>query len=322
MQIAGRKRTSTRRIPWLALILFIALSSQFIVTAAYGQAWVPRKRTGSVSIIYKNLYVRDHTTVTGKRFNAGQIYQNVALLELDYGISRRLAVNLSLPLVFAKYSGNQPHRDEGQVDYIDDGSFHGGSQDLRVGFRYHLVRERPLDVTPFIEGIFPTRDYPTFGHALIGRNLLELLVGTNVGRDLSPLLPNVYVQTRASYAFVERVMDISHNRANLDSQIDYLLTERLALSILASIQKHFGGLTWIEDFSLYSHEEWHNHTQLFRSDAVDVGAGLSFRINADTAVFANVITTSWSKNSHPLNRGVIVGVSRSFHTKKRRPPLN
>jgi hypothetical protein len=307
---------------WTVLVT-VVFSSHFIAaSAAYGQAWVPQKQGGRVSISYRNLFVKDHTTDTGARFDGGEIYQSVIMMDLDYGLSRRIAVNFALPLIFGRYVGNRPHRHEGQVEYMDDGGFHGGTQDFRLGLRYNAVRwEEPFVITPFVDVIIPTRDYSTFGHALIGRNLRELMVGTYVGREgFGSLLPNAYFQTRVSYAFVERVLDISHNRTNIDVEIGHPLTDRVGLLGLASFQWHYGGLVWIPDFEEYSHEEWHNHGQLFKNNALDVGGGVSFQLNPTTRVFTTFVKTPWSRNAHALNRGLIIGISRSFDT-VRRPPL-
>ena len=148
------------------------------------------------------------------------------------------------------------------------------------------------------------------------------MTGVNVGRKLDPLLPKAYFQTRASYAFVERVMDISHNRTNIDSEVGYQLNERVGFSALVSFQKNHGGLKWIPDFGAYSSEEWHVHGQLFKNDVLDVGGGASFRLNQSTTIWGNILRTTWSRNSHALNRGLILGMNRTFKTWRAQPLPN
>jgi hypothetical protein len=287
----------------------------------YGQVWVPRKRTGTVSIIYKNLYVHDHTTNTGKRVDSGQIRQNVVSVNVDYGLTRRAAAYIELPFVFAKYDGAVPHVDP-ELPSIDDGVYHGGAQDFRVGFRYNVARYGPVTVTPFVEGIIPSRNYPIFGHAMIGRNLHELIVGTYLSPDLESLLPRASFETRMSFAFVERVENMSHNRTNVAADFSYLLTDRLVASGVASFQLHHGGLEVKSSITDYSDEEWHMHGQLFRNNSLDVGGGATFFVNSSTSISALLITTPWSRNAHALKTGVIIGVTRRFQTRKPRPPLS
>ena len=281
-----------RRRGWFVFVSLALLSCQLAFPIlVYGQAWIPPKHTGTVSLAYKNLYVHDHLTKTGKRIDRGQIRHNVLAMDLDYGVTRRLALNVGVPLTFGKYTGATPHRDPGQVKYLDDGKYHGGFQDFRLGGRYSLVRYGPVVVTPFIEGIVPSHHYETFAHTAIGRDLREFLVGTYVGRDLEPVLPNAYFQARVSYALVKRVLGMSHNRTNIYAELGYGLTERVALSGLASFQKHHGGLDFddskpaLEQFTL---EQYHHHDQLFRADSLDVGGGVSFVVNRSTSVFATL----------------------------------
>src|SRR5215208_467788 len=91
----------------------IAIMWSFLQLAApvslSAQAWLPGKGWGNVSVGYKNFYVRDHLDVSGKREDRGQIRSQVMSLDFDYGITRRLAVNVSVPLSNLKYTGGFPH---------------------------------------------------------------------------------------------------------------------------------------------------------------------------------------------------------------------
>jgi hypothetical protein len=298
---------------------------------AHGQAWVPAKGTGVVTVAYRNLFVRDHTTDTGRRFRAGDINMNIVLADVDFGLTKRWAVSFSLPVIYANYKGAAPHRDPGEEFSIDDGGYHGGIQDLRWGVRYNLVRVRPLVISPFVEVIIPSHDYPIYGHAQIGRNLKEFLIGANIGRDFDPWVPNSYFQTRIAHAFAENVKDATghhdlngnHDRTNFDTQFGYQLNGRLGFSGVVHIQKHWGGLHWVDCSprplrECFTDEEWHLHGQLFNSDAIDIGGGASYFLSDSTNVFATFLYTPWSRNSHPITRGFTFGMNWRFDT---RPPL-
>jgi hypothetical protein len=286
------------------------------------QAWLPGKGWGNVSIAYKNFYVRDHLDVWGNRENRGQIRTHAMSMDLDYGITRRLAVYLGVPLSTLKYTGDFPHKDPEQLRYLDDGTYHGGFQDFRFGLRYALVRYSPVVITPFIDGIVPSHNYESHAHSALGRNLRELLIGTNVGWQggENSFLSRFYTQTRISYGIVERVLGRSHNRTNIDSELVYFLTPRLTLSGLATFQKHHGR-PLDTDFSLgpeqWTDEEEHEHMGLLRSDLLDVGAGIAFRLNARNSVYATALHTVWGKNGHPLQAGLIVGMNFRFGTRRR-----
>jgi hypothetical protein len=277
--------------------------------AGYAQAWVPARRTGTVTIVYNNIYVKDHTTATGERVDFGQIRQNSVSLGVDYGLTRRVALSLEVPFIWAKYNGAFPHLDEGEPN-IDDGNYHGGSQDLHFGARYALMRDAPVLMAPFVEGVLPTRDYPIFGHSMIGRDLRELIVGTNLAADLSRLAPNTYIQARLSYALVNDVQD----RMNGDASVGYRLTGRTIVSGIASFQKHTGGLTFVPGHA-FDEEHWIHHGQLMRNDSLEVGAGVSFSVNPSTHVFGTFLRTVWSRNAHAIDSGLSGGISFAFDTR-------
>ena len=286
------------------------------------QAWLPGKGFGNVSIAYKNFYVSDHLDMWGNRENRGQIRASTMSLDLDYGLTRRLAVNVGVPLSTLKYTGDSPHKDADELRFRDDGTYHGGFQDLRFGLRYALVRYSPVVITPFVDGIVPSHTYETNAHSALGRGLRELLVGTNVGWQggEDSFLSHLYTQTRISYGFVERVLGRSHNRTNTDSELGYFLTPRLTLSGLASFQKHHGNpldTDFAKGPEQWTHEEDHHHMKLLRSDLLDVGAGIAFRVNAKSSVYATALHTVWGKNGHPLQAGLIFGINFRFGTRRR-----
>ena len=310
------------RIGPVALVL---VTSSFLELAAparlSAQAWLPGKGWGNISIAYKNFYVRDHLDVWGRREDRGQIRSHIMSMDLDYGITRRLAVNVGVPLSTVKYTGDFPHKYPEQLSYLDDGTYHGGFQDFRFGLRYALVRYSPVVITPFVDGIVPSHNYETFAHSALGRDLRELLIGTNVGwqGEESSFLSHLYTQTRISYGFVERVLGRPHNRTNIDSELGYFVTPRLTLSGLATFQKHHGN-PLDTDFSLgpeqWTHEENHDHMELLRADLLDVGAGIAFQLNARKSVYATALHTVWGKNGHPLQAGFIFGFNLRFGTRR------
>jgi hypothetical protein len=303
------------RIRSIALVLIFCLLPLFTPNEASAQAWVPGKGWGNVSIGYKNLYVKDHLDMLGNRFDRGQIRTNVVSMDLDYGVTRRLAVNVGLPLSLVKYTGASPHKADG-IPFLDDGKYHGGAQDFRLGLRYNLVRNAPVVITPFVEGFVPSHDYVTFAHAAVGRNLRELLVGTNIGwQGGESFLSNAFFQTRINYSFVEHVLGRSHNRTNIDAEVGYFLMPRLAVTGIASYAKHHGGLDWDSSKTIdeqWTQEEFLKHDELMRADQLDVGGGASFMVSRSTSVYANVLTMAWGINGHALKTGIIAGINVRF----------
>lgn len=309
---AGEEHTMTRsNQAFRSLVGFLStfflLSSSFI----WAQAWVPPKGDVSYSVIYQNVFSSDHFFSSGKKFDVGHIRSHGVIQYFEYGLTDKTALSLSLPFIASKYKGERPHRNPGNTD---DGSYHGAFQDFRFGLR-HNVRTRPLIVTPFVEVILPSHDYEILGHAVIGRNLRELLVGLNVARRLDPLLSRGYFQTQYSYGITQRIQGIRPNRSRLDAEVGYFVNRRLAVRALQMLQITHEGLNFPEDHRGISAERYHYHDVISRNNFYNVGGGASFTINESWQVFGSLISTVWGQNGGAI-RSVMVGMNWYLPTRR------
>ena len=231
-----------------------------------------------------------------------------ALVDLGYSITDRLAVKVNLPYVAAKYEGTNPH-----MYPVDDGSAHGALTDFRLEVRYNVLRE-PFVLTPFVAGVLPSHTYEYFGHAILGTSTKQLLVGTGFGRRLDPFLPRAYFQGRYSYAFVERVEGVFHDRSNLDLQIGYFVTPSLQLFAVGMGQKTHGGLVFDRknEIPCWTASDFHHHGQLGRSDLLGVGGGVDFLATPFLDIFASYLTTLAGRNDHAINGQFTLGLTIGF----------
>jgi hypothetical protein len=262
-------------------------------------------------VAYANIYTRDHLFSEGERYDGGRIRMNMAVFGLGYSFTDRFAAGASLPYVSARYDGKNPH-----TAAVDNGDYHSGFTDLRLDLRYNLLRG-PAMVTPFVSTIIPTRDYPTYAHTAPGSGLTQYLVGFSAGRRLDPILEAGFAQVRYSYAFVEKVLDVSHDRSNVDLEVGYFLTEALGVSVTGSYQKTHGGLalplpgtpasTAFKASPYYVH-----HDQLARSDYVNVGGSISYALTGTVDVFATYQSMVWGRNVHAVQPGLAVGLNWGF----------
>jgi hypothetical protein len=230
---AGRP-AARRRISRAGIALFLIASS------GLAQAWLAPKGEASLGVAYQNVYTRDHLFSEGERRDRGHIRLNTVVVGLTYSFTDRLAAGASLPYVVGRYQGPNSNNVPG-YEIVDDGSYHGNFTDLRLDLRYNILQQ-PAMVTPFVSAIVPTQDYPTFGQSAPSSGLEQFLVGFSAGRRLDPILEAGFAQLRYSYAFVEEVLGISHDRSNADLEIGYFLTPSLGISVTGSYQKTHGGL--------------------------------------------------------------------------------
>jgi hypothetical protein len=281
-----------------------------LANQANGQAWVPEKGTGDFSLVYQNLYTRDHFLGDSSRLAVGGIRLVGLIHSVDYGLTDKFAARLSLPVGAGKYSGSSPH----QLP-IDNGNYHGTLQDLNLGLRYN-VRTRPLSLTPFFRVTIPTRHYEHFAHSAVGSQLREFQFGISVGRQLGPALPNAYFQGGYSFGFAQRILGIRPMRSRLDGEFGYFLGRRLQARAIVLSQISHGGLNFPEDYPdrTPTNERWRHHDQISKIDILNVGGGLSFDLSKSWTVFSSLLTSVWGRNGHALQTGLTIGVSWSFRT--------
>jgi hypothetical protein len=276
------------------------------------QAWLFPKGEGSVTLSYQNIYVHDHVFSVGNAVDIGHVLSNALSLDVDYSVTRRLAVRVALPYVAAKYYGSHPH----QLP-IDNGSYHPAFQDLSVDLRYN-VSTRPVVFTPFFRVVIPSHDYEYFAHSAVGRDLHEYHVGANFGRRLSPALPKAYLQARYSYAFVERILGISPNRSDAEFQFGYFLTRRLSVLGMSQWMHTNRGVDFV--YGLYhgglSDDEYHHHDQIVKTTLLDVGGGAAYAVNRSLEMFLSVGRSVAGRNGH-LHAAVITAGSFGGQREKR-----
>lgn len=307
-----------KRIAALTAVLLAAPSSLL------AQAWLFPKGQGAVTVAYQNTYVRQHLFSNGEEVDAGHIMGQGLLVDMDFTLGQRLAVKIGVPFLASRYSGPSPHRlsswfglsipDVPGWRPLDDGSYHGTFQDLRVGLRYKLISQ-PLVVTPFFEAVLPSHKYVFFAHTAPGRDQREYHLGLNLGRRLNPFLPKAYIQARYSYAFVQPILGIAPNRSDSELQLGYFLTPRLSVMALSTVALAHSGISQVRvgwPFNLPPEQRLH-HDQISRVGLFDVGGGAFYSLSRSVAIFGSLVTAVWGRNTHKLASGVTVGISWSIH---------
>ena len=192
---------------------------QLAVPAAAGaqSAWLPLKGEASVSLTFQSLDYRGHFVEDGtKQEGLLPSRAQLGIMELEYALTDRLALNASLPYIASSTPvpwtiqsivdihdlyDQDPADQPGAPPSLDTGNYNATFQDFVFLVRYNLL-ERWLTVTPVIGATVPSHDYRTTGEAAPGLNRLALHTGVNVGRLLDPLAPNAYVHAHFSYSFV------------------------------------------------------------------------------------------------------------------------
>ncbi len=283
---------------------------------ARAQAWLPPKGEASFSLGYGNVFVNKH--YLGGANNPGDNVesdyghirsQNVGI-GLTYGVTNRLMVALGLPYLVTKYYGTPGQNFFPHTIPIDDGNYHGTFQDYRIDLSYQALNG-PVAVAPFVAAVIPSHSYTSFAHAAPGRDLHEYLLGFSLGGRLDRLLPGSYVEITYSYAFVERLMNIHHDRSNVFLELGYFLTPSLSLrGIGTGIYTH-GGIAF-ESPQTTPPELFPIHDRIGHDSGIDLGGGLSYTLTGATTLNVSYLTQVQGRGGHKIKDALSFGVSYSF----------
>jgi hypothetical protein len=303
--------------------------------AASAQAFLPPAGEGNLTISYQNLFARGHWDLNGDRMvgdsGSDPSQGHAIVMEAEYGLNNRLALNVSLPYIRSKYEGTHPHLvgGSGPVQEWDNGEYHGTFQDFRVGVRYNVVRH-PVVITPSFDAIVPSHHYPNLAHAAVGKDLRAYVAGVAVGGFLDAFLPRLFFHTRVSFARVQEVVDIRPNRTLEEGELGYFITPRLSVRFLESYQVTHDGFDLLS-FTPMTDALFHGtnihippedrryHDRLQRSNYLSLGGAVGFALNDSLEVFADAAQMVWGESVHPL-RGITVGLNTHFSTRRASRP--
>jgi hypothetical protein len=250
------------------------LSSLCLLLAVAGsagaQAWTPRKSTGTTFVSYQYTDVADHMFSDGTTLDMGGIRGQSVDFSTDYGISNRLAATAGVALVFSRYEDGFSNGDFVENPQLDDGSYHGGIQDITLGLRYQAFRG-PVVITPTISARIPSHNYTNFGHASRGNNYNEFDLGVNVGRPISWPVSG-YAHVSYQYGIVEDVAEFSNDRSVTTLSLGYFLTSRLSVHGFGLNNYTHDGIDWGVD--IVDEASWDAHDSA--AQARYWRAGISF----------------------------------------------
>lgn len=213
----------------------------------------------------------------------GNTDAHVLMFSGHYAITEKLTVFGSLPWIQKKHTGALPHN--ANIDFqnyqppdlrvVDDGSYHGGLQDLYAGISYELRDER-LDLSAFVSYGTPVDDYPFYGHAAIGRNLWHVPVGLNW--SFTPYFDDWYLEGGIAYVFTEKTLgvDVSHWLFNVKA--GYFVSRKFVPHVFVSIKHGTKGLSFPDDFSFpnLDTEEFYYHDRTIKHNWTNAGLGLDY----------------------------------------------
>jgi hypothetical protein len=308
----------------------LALAGLLVAAPACAQtqlaAGVPAAGHGSMALTFQHSTIRRRTVPElfgGGLEEFGEITLRSAWLELDYGLTDRVALTAWLPFKSNRYRGDRPHDPFADLDdphgerFLDDGDFHSGWGDAGVGVRWRW-RASPVAIVPFASFHVPVRDYPLYTETQAGTGQWRLDVGVNAGGRFPGRARNVYWQAGYAYSYLQRTDpdDAPARRVNhgvLSVEVGWLVRPDLTLRVDGSYLRTYNGLKFPDEFVLPPRgDQFYYHDRLFEWEAATASVGVVKRFGERYAVSASYGRTVRLVWGHEYDRSWSVGISRSF----------
>lgn len=232
-----------------------------IPVSCLAQAFVPPKGELYLTTTYQTVSADRHlmsdSVLFGVDFGStsvdfGSIRSHVVVVDADLGLTDSIALSAGAAIVQARFTpGEFSDVFDPENAALDDGTYHGGLQDIWIGFRQVMQRGEWM-FTPAVTFLVPARDYQTIGHSVIGRGLNRLDAGLDVGRLLYfSDVPRAFVQGSYAYGFMENVGQTPLDRSVVTWELGYFLTDALTVQSLGTYQNTHGGIDWSRDLDVH-----------------------------------------------------------------------
>lgn len=256
------------------LALAILCTASFAANAqTQTRAGTPGRGAGSldVTLDYVEIEKVDIGILSG---NLVDITARLLDIELDYGLTDRLALTVSLPLSSARaLSPFFPHDprllidDHGQ-ELLDDGNYHTYWADLGLSLRRQWTPNDRLSLTPFVSYYTPSNDYPIYALSQPGRGQWRIDAGLNASGGLGPPHINVYWKAGYAYSYTEKTRPADAparrvNRSRLTFEVGWRATPRWTTYAAITGTWSHNGLPVTEFTGIFVSDQWYYHDQLF-----------------------------------------------------------
>ena len=159
-------------------------------------------------------------------------------------------------------------------------------------------------LAPYVDGVIPSHQYESLGQAVVGRDLHTLIIGTTIGGFPDGIAPGLFYEAQVSHAIVEKVLSIRANQSNVDGEVGYFITPRLAARFVEGFQFTHNGVDFVgtqpavllHGTTLSSRDIFLNHDRLLMTRVLNVGGGVTVGVSNSVDVFFSAVKSVWGRN--------------------------
>jgi hypothetical protein len=241
------------------------------------------------------------------------IQSHTVSLSVEYAPIDRVGVELTVPVVASRFSGDPAEAGFPRHGRYDDGHFHTTLTDTRLIVRYMLGGER-LAVSPYVGIVHPLTEYETVGYAGAGRHLRQVPIGFAIGTFFGGPFERLFVHGTYEFVLSERYRTdfeetgaVGQNRSDASLLAGYAFTDRLQANVAANLRLAHGGIAFEDARKSESPVLYTFHDPLLAEWFLLAGGGLSYQFTPSLRVdllLRLFVLGEMTRNAHSLGGGM------------------
>lgn len=191
--------------------------------------------------------------------------------------------------------------------FLDDGNYHGAWQDWNFGVAYH-ANIGNYYITPAATAYIPTHDYPTFGNAVVGQDLRQLLLAVTLSHQFD--FTNFYYKLGYGYALSQHVLGINTGYQRYDGELGWFVNDKFSVRGFVTGRSGFGARA---DFGPPSFDDfWYERQRFTQHDYRAYGLGFDYGIGERYTASISVQHEFWGDSVYDFKYAVEARLTRSF----------
>lgn len=199
-----------------------------------------------------------------------------------------------------------PHPD---APFLDDGNYHGAWQDWNLGVAWHANIGNTY-ITPSATAFIPTHDYPTYGNAVVGQDLRQLLLDVTVSHQFD--FTNFYYKVGYGYAFSQHVLGVDAGYQRFDGELGWFVNEKFSVRGFVTGRAGFGARADLGPPPVPLPDVWYERQRLTQHDYHAYGLGFDYGIGDRYTASANIQREFWGDSVFDFKYALEARLTRSF----------
>ena len=280
---------------------------------------------GSVSIAFFDTAIDGFWLRSNIKLPYGAVHMLGAGLDANYNLSDAWTVYGGIRYFTGRSGGplpNCPTLDPPQcagrpplanprldAPFLDDGKYHGAWQDWNLGVAWH-ANIGNYYITPSATAYIPTHTYPTFGNAVVGQDLRQLLLDVTLSHQFD--FTNFYYKLGYGYAFSQRVLGVDTGYERFDGEVGWFVNEHFSVRAFVTGRAGFGARADLAPPPVPLPDFWYERQRITQHDYHAYGVGFDYGIGDRYTASVNIQREYWGDSVYDFKYALEARLTRSF----------